>query len=166
MALAASSGRAARRELGIGGRAEAVALGSANSVSVSICWGCPGLDWVGGSPNLRRSIRRYPADFIEPAQIVVRRRLSKQKRPRRTAFNFLISLRKFGAGEGISNPRPQPWQGCALSDVGHPNIRDEAMRHLPDGMAESATNCPKAFRRLLPSCFRGRRDAPMDPLST
>ena len=106
MALAASSGRAARRESGIGGRAETLALGSANSVSVSICWGCPGLDWVGGSPNLRRSIRRYPAYFIEPAQIAVRRKASKQKRPRRTAFNCLIFLRKSGAGEGIRTLDP------------------------------------------------------------
>jgi hypothetical protein len=25
--------------------------------------------------------------------------------------------------------------------------------------AESATNCPKALRKLLPSCFRGKREA-------
>jgi hypothetical protein len=29
------------------------------------------------------------------------------------------------SGRRDSNPRPQPWQGCALSDAGQPNIRDE-----------------------------------------
>jgi hypothetical protein len=40
------------------------------------------------------------------------------------------------------------------------------MRYLPVGTAESATNGPKAFCPLLPSCFRGKRDAAMNPLST
>ena len=119
-ALAASSGRAARREPGTGGRAETLALGSASSVSVSICWGCPGLDWVGGPPNLRRSIRRYPADFIEPAQIAVHRRASKPKRPRRTALNRFIFLKKTGAGEGIRTLDPNLGKVLEGSTLGYP----------------------------------------------
>jgi hypothetical protein len=100
-------GTTARRESGIGGRAETLALGPAKQREREHLLGVPWLrDWVGGSPNLRRSIRRHPADFIEPAQIAVRRRASKQKRPRRTAFNFLIFLRKSGAGEGIRTLDP------------------------------------------------------------
>ena len=66
------------------------------------------------------------------------------------------------AGCGIG-----PFAGGAPAAVRpfQPNEQATA-RHLPDGMADSATNCPKASRRLLPSCFRGRRDVPMDPLST
>ena len=65
-------------------------------------------------PNLRYRIRRYSADFIESAQTAVLRGHSKQKRPRKAAFNFLNLFRKIWSGRRDSNPRPQPWQGCAL----------------------------------------------------
>jgi hypothetical protein len=57
-------------------------------------------------PTPRHRILRPSADFIELAQIAVSRRSSKQKRSRRTAFNFLIFLRNSGAGEGIRTLDP------------------------------------------------------------
>ena len=49
---------------------------------------------------------------VRRAQIARRKTRSKQKRPRRTAFNFLIFLEEIWSGRRDSNPRPQPWQGC------------------------------------------------------
>ena len=65
-------------------------------------------------PNTRQGIRRPSTNSIESAQSRSPYGSSKQKRPRRTAFNFLIPLRKTWSGRRDSNPRPQPWQGCAL----------------------------------------------------
>src|ERR1019366_4922005 len=57
-------------------------------------------------PKLGHVIRRFPFKCVECAQIGPQKRPSKQKRPRRTAFNFLIFLRKSGAGEGIRTLDP------------------------------------------------------------
>ena len=38
-------------------------------------------------------------------------RIGERRRP---LVTLPTNFGKFGAGEGISNPRPQPWQGCAL----------------------------------------------------
>ena len=40
---------------------------------------------------------------------------TKKAALRRPLRNFLIFLMEFGAGEGDSNPRPQPWQGHAAT---------------------------------------------------
>ena len=64
--------------------------------------------------NPRQDIRRLSANCVDFAQIEMLPRRSKQKRPRRAVFNRLILLRKIWSGRRDSNPRPQPWQGCAL----------------------------------------------------
>jgi len=66
---------------------------------------------VSTSPRPRHDIRPFRFQSIECAQIGRGRRRSKQKRPRRTAFNLLIFLKEFWSGRMDSNPRPQPWQG-------------------------------------------------------
>ena len=57
-------------------------------------------------PKLRHVIRRFPFKCVECAQIGPGKRPSKQKRPRRAAWKFLIFLRKSGAGEGIRTLDP------------------------------------------------------------
>ena len=47
-----------------------------------------------------------PADPLDSAQNDTEPGPSKQRRPRGTAFNLLISLRKFGAGDGIRTHDP------------------------------------------------------------
>jgi hypothetical protein len=57
-------------------------------------------------PIARHDIRRLSADTLDSAQNVTKPGPSKQKRPRRTVFNRLIFLKKFGAGEGIRTLDP------------------------------------------------------------
>jgi hypothetical protein len=57
-------------------------------------------------PGPRHCIRRFPTDCLPGAYIADCKPLCKQKRPRRTAFNRLISRRKIGAGEGIRTLDP------------------------------------------------------------
>jgi hypothetical protein len=62
-----------------------------------------------GESNAADIMPPYPATscrFHSASSDCVRRRPSKQKRPRRTAFNFLVFLRKSGGGEGIRNLDP------------------------------------------------------------
>ncbi len=68
----------------------------------------PNVSLLGGwtVPIARHDIRRLSADPLDSAQNVTKPGPSKQKRPRRTVFNRLISLRKSGAGEGIRTLDP------------------------------------------------------------
>ena len=60
----------------------------------------------GAMPRTRQSILQCPADCIECAQNAVYLCSSKQKRPRRTVLNYLIYLKKSGAGDGIRTHDP------------------------------------------------------------
>jgi hypothetical protein len=62
----------------------------------------------------RQRIRRFPTACLQGAYKNPERRSCKQERPRRTALNRFIFLRKNWSGRRDSNPRPQPWQGFAL----------------------------------------------------
>ena len=57
-------------------------------------------------PSARRAIRRFSVNSLDSAWSAIEQRPSKQKRPRRTVFNYLISLKKSGAGEGIRTLDP------------------------------------------------------------
>ena len=58
---------------------------------------------------LRSSSCRFPH-----ASPVLTNRAGKQKTVSKGRPKQRISLRKFWSGRRDSNPRPQPWQGCAL----------------------------------------------------
>ncbi len=57
-------------------------------------------------PKLRRSIRLSDFSRLQLAYSTADLSPCKQKRPRRTVFNTLISLKKSGAGEGIRTLDP------------------------------------------------------------
>ena len=74
-----------------------------------------GNDGFGALPTPKVAARPLlPASCCFPhASPVSQSVAGKQKTAPMDRFKPLISLKKSGAGEGISNPRPQPWQGCA-----------------------------------------------------
>ncbi len=68
----------------------------------------PNLPLLGGvaPPDLRQASRRRGFIRLQQAYTTLGISSCKQKRPRRTAFNFLIFLRNSGAGEGIRTLDP------------------------------------------------------------
>ncbi len=63
--------------------------------------------WAGvAPPDLRQASRRRGFIRLQQAYTTLGLSPCKQKRPRRTAFNFLIFLRRYGAGEGIRTLDP------------------------------------------------------------
>jgi hypothetical protein len=83
--------------------------------------------------------REVPTGFRSPSEIVPKsHRPKKQKAPGNPTLTCLSSLRNVWSGRRDSNPRPQPWQGCALP-LSYTRIRDSRA-----ALAARPGYCPKA----------------------
>jgi hypothetical protein len=98
-----------------------------------------------------------------------------------SARRFSATRRNNCAVKSMRYHRSKQSSGIAATIVSIATARDVAgaqveptLRHqsrilmVPhfDRTAETTTNCPKPFRRLLPQCFRGEKHVEGNPLST